>query len=510
MGGVGVVGQPPRPPDPITGAASCKAGERPVVHHKELYVPAYVASAQRGDILLTKGGNGVPRAIFDALDQTYNHTMMVSAYDDGSGHTLITHNTAISPGLNSLEFSSQFGVRFKPDHLRRMVPGNAIRDRASTLVHGKDIRCLDKSDTDASGQKIPRTMSDCINARPINLWAANNVLLRPNSAILAQGGAIAQAEAIPANSYLYAFGAYSDHLGLYNATGAEATWGTGSMCSGFAAEAVNDAFANNPQTQLDVSPVPYSNMLRFNAALGLHNRIYSDFMDLLDPLRSGPWWAQVLAWLLTPTASSVATDLTNQIVNCFASGGSCDDKSPWTPINPVTYVQSTSPQPGGLYPVAPNSLGTGLTLSSDDLLDDAVNNSWAQVIPTTVGGDYYYNRFDYLECCKVDPITNDVTNNCYRPDLVAGTSPIAPVEEVLFNSVIGTGDDPFDGAFIEDGDEYCYTTKRGSVCTSLPPRKASNDPTLTPSSPDETPRPVSDTTVHNAASPATTPQEVAQ
>lgn len=472
----------------IGGAASCKENERAVIHTKEVYVPSYVGGSKRGDILLTSGGNGVPRELFRAIHQTYNHTMLISDDDDGSGHTLITHDTAISPGLFSLEFNVQPGwgglqidVRFKPDHLHRMVPGNAVRDRASTLVHGEDLGCLNRATLAPNAPGIvPNTLADCIDARPINLWAGSNLLLRPKSPILSQQAIIDRAESLSPHSILYAFGAYSDHLGLYNASGVEAAWGQGSMCSGFVAEAVNHALGQNPNTSLGVPPVFYSNTRRFTAAIALHNRIYSDFMTLFDPLINGPWLARALANLVNFDADATATALTNQIVNCFAHGGACDDTSPWTTVDPVTF-KNTMPTPpqGGFYLPAQNSLGSGFTLSGDDLLLHATTNNWATVHSAFLGGDYYFDRFDHIQCCQVDPITNATTGNCYRPDLNPREATSA--EKLIRDEILppSSSDDPStlptrDGQFVETKDSYCYHTSRGSLCTALPP--AVSDP----------------------------------
>ena len=488
----------------LGGITACKENERAVVHTREIYVPSYVGGSQRGDILLTSGGNGVPRELFRAIHQTYNHTMLISDDDDGQGHTLITHDTAISPGLFSLEFNIQSSwsglnvdIRFKPDHLRRMVPGNAVRDKASTLVHGHDLDCLNRAIPNPNGPGIiPNTLADCIDARPINLWAGSNLLLRPNSTLLAQQDIVNKAEAISPHSILYAFGAYSNHLGLYNASGNEAAWGPGSMCSGFVAEAINDALQQNPNTSLNVPPVYYSNTRRFTAAVALHNRIYSDFMELFDPLINGPWLARALANLLNFNAHAAATSLTNQIVNCFAHGGACDDTTSWTSVDPVAFKNNTpTPPPGGFYNPQQNSLGGGFTLSGDDLLAHATANGWASVHNAYLGGDYYYDRFDHIECCQVDPITNAISGNCYRPDLTPRAATSA--EELVRNEVFLSTDPPdpdpttppkLDGQFVETADSYCYHTARGSLCTELPPVKGapgSGDPTISAAQPSE-------------------------
>jgi len=460
----------------ISGATACKAGERVVSRYNEIYVPGYIDNAQRGDVLLTSGGGGVPREIFRALNKTYNHTMLIHQGDDGSGNTLITHDTAISPGLNSLEFNVTVGfglnldIRWKPSHLRRMIPGNVVADKASTLIHGRDTECLSGSHDIGNGNTAPNGFNDCLDARPINLWSNANLLLRPAAPYLQQGDIITQAEAIPQHQLLYAFGAYSDHLGAYNATGVEAAYGQGTMCSGFATEAVNDALALRGYSSQNVNPVFYSNTERFSAAIALHNRLYEDLMDKFDAISNGPWYVRALANLLNFDADATATTLSNQIVNCFAHGGACDNVAPWTAVDPVAFkLNMPTPSQGSYYPTATNNLGTGTSLAGDDLLADAVNKGWATPVSAMLLGDYYYDKFSHIECCQVDPVTGDVTGNCYRPSLFPDET--VAVELSIRDEVLQVGG----GEFVETKDSYCYTNEKGSVCTALPPEEPISD-----------------------------------
>ena len=479
----------------ITGANACKQGEQVVTHYNEVYVPAYLSNAQRGDILLTSGGGGVPREIFQALHKDYNHTMLISMADDGSGNTLLTHNTAISPGVHSLEYnvSSSFpsntvDAQWKPAHLRRMIPGNVVADTATTLVRGEQLDCLSGASTDAAGNTSPNTFADCLDARPINLWSGNNVLLRPKAPYLGQTDIITQAESIPEGTYLYAFGAYSDHLAAYNATGAEAPYGTGSMCSGFVTEAVNDALRLNGYSNLTVPPVFYSETERFSAALALHTRLYSDLMDEFAPI-VGDWRIQLLTFVFNVNIDvpAIAKGMANQIVNCFASGGACDDVTDWTTVDPKTFKDTTpAPPQGGYYPVQPNTLGTGFSLSGDDLHEVITSSTatpkWAATRSTQLLGHYYYDRFAYLECCQVDPFTGEPTGSCYRPNLGSAAATATLANKVRSDLLGGSGSGaPPSGTFVETDDEYCYTTDTGSICTALPPKATTpKDPVKDP------------------------------
>ena len=456
----------------FNGATACKSGERVVSRFTEVYIPGYIDNAQRGDVLLTSGGGGVPREIFRALNKTYNHTMLISQGDDGHGNTLITHDTAIAPGLHSLEFNVSVGfglqidARWKPSHLRRMIPGNVVADKASTLIHGKKTGCLSASHGIGGGNTAPNTFNDCLDARPINLWSNANLLLRPAAPYLQQGDIITQAEAVPQHHYLYAFGAYSNHLGVYNATGNESAYGPGTMCSGFATEAVNDALALRGYSAQNVNPVFYNNAERFTAAIALHNRLHEDLMEVFSAVTNGPWYARALAALLNFNANATATALANQIVNCFAHGGVCDDVSSWTTVDPVAFKLVTpTPATGSYYTPATNSLGTGSSLAGDDLLADAVNKGWATPVSAMLLGDYYYDKFSHIECCQVDPVTDQVTGNCYRPSLFPDE--VAVVEGFVRKEVLQAGG----GDFVETKDSYCYTNEKGSVCTKLPPEE---------------------------------------
>lgn len=474
------------------GMNSCREGYRAIANYNEIYVPGYVSDAQRGDILLTSGGQGVPREIFQALHKTYNHTMIVSQGDDGHGNTRFTHDTAISPGINSLDFLGSNGlVSWKPDHMRRMIPGNVIGDKASTLMHGHRLDCL--SQKNAAGN--PNAFADCMDARPLNLWKNANVLLRPAAPYLNQLDIVNAAEAVPQNSILYSFGAYSDHLGAYNAQGTEAAFGAGTMCSGFATEAINTALTANGYSSLNVNAINYTNAERFTAAIALHNRLYNELMSKFDPMINSKWYIRALvnivSSVLNTNVPQIAKELSNQIVNCFAAGGACDNMADWTTVDPVAFQQNTpAPGPGAFYNPAQNTLGTGTSIAGDDILADALANGWATTINAYVMGDYYYNRFSHIDCCYVDPITGDVTGSCYRPELEAtnaqshyeltmedgdggsggGMVPVSgkPGGEQAAAEELGEYLMGLEGKFVETKDSYCYVTDEGSVCTPLP------------------------------------------
>lgn len=442
------------------GAASCNAGERFVTRYRSVQVNAYVPQAQRGDILLTAGGDGVPKAIFNALGQTYNHTMLISQ-DDGAGGTLITHDTSIAPGMKSIELSLAAGPRWKPDMLRRQIPGNVVGDRAQDLLYGRDTGCLNDHDP-----------QDCLDARPVNLWRTTNLLLRPNPAHMSQTAIINHAEAIPEHALLYAFGAYSDHGAAYSGTGGEAAFGPGTMCSGFVTESVNAALTASGHGSLAATPVTYSNAQRFTAAVALHNKIYGLFGDMFGDAQGNFNFGA-----FTDLVVNVVTGFTNQIVNCFAHGGACDDKGAWTSVDPVAFKNGqAAPGFGQLYAVQPNSLGTGASLSGEDLMDQALAKGWATAISTNVMGDYSYDVVDHHECCVVDQ-TGNVTGNCRRISLHT-TSPDAQADATLAEDHVqvspGDEDDVFetiasqDGEFVERDGMYCYATREGELCTELP------------------------------------------
>ena len=69
----------------------------------------------------------------------------------------------------------------------------------------------------------------------------------------------------------------------------------------------------------------------------------------------------------------------------------------------------------------------------------------------------------------VDPVTGDVTGNCYRPSLFPDET--VAVELSIRDEVLQVGG----GEFVETKDSYCYTNEKGSVCTALPPEEPISD-----------------------------------
>lgn len=425
------VGAPSMAQAEPTGAQDCPVDTHAKLVYRTVHVPPYIANAQRGDVVLTAGGDGVPKALLNAIGQTYTHTLFVSQPLTTGGHTTFTHDTAIDLGEKSMDFDAVnvAPIRFKPMELSRMVPGNIIGDTANTLIHGKHEECLNS-----------HSAATCVSmgARPENLWRASTLLVRPNNG----AAAVNVAETWAPGSLLYSVGSYSDYNSALNATNQEANQGQGTMCSGFITAALN-------AVGVTVNPVLYSQSTREIAANALDTKVYDKLADSMTTLFALAIPLGRPDWFLLPRL------MTNQVVNCFASGGACSDQSSWH-----------------------GKVGTGTSISGDDLLADAQANGWATTQTATFGGDYDIQQFSHIECCRVNEYTGQETCSRYAPPLTPVRGDLEPIGPGAVSPGDGDlGDAPVStrveelaalpGEFVENGDEYCWVTEEGSACTPL-------------------------------------------
>ena len=275
----------------MSGYPQCREGEEVRMVVRTTWASSYMMNAQRGDVVLTAGGHGLPRVILDALGQDYNHVLLVSEGVAANGHTLLTHDTGINLGEQSLIWFGALPIGVQPDVLRRMVPGNVERDTAQTLLTGSRPNCNAFYDVATCNQ---------LRSRPENLWHSS-LLVRANPAVVTGTSIANAAEALNEGDLLYSLGAYSNYTAALNATGLEAPFGRGTMCSGFAALAVNTALA-----QQGLAPQ-------------LTQRLYSEAER--DVATAALWNVFVSQNPLTPLVPEIPT----QVINCFAQGGACND-----------------------------------------------------------------------------------------------------------------------------------------------------------------------------------------
>lgn len=424
-----------------TGYPTCPAEHSVKIVNQSVHVPSYLVNAQRGDVVLTSGGNGIPREILTTLGQNYNHALLVSQQDDGQGNTTFTHDTAIAIGRKSVNLIGQVHASI----LRRTPDGNRTADPLDTLLNGHWSSCNDDHDM---------AYCESQDATSKNIWRGDTLLLRPNPAVFGTARAVAFAEATPEGAFPYSVGAYTDYTDALYATGDEAPYGPGTMCSGFVYRALNQAL-DQAGVQTDLTPAHYTEPQRIAAANALYNKLRNQGL---------PSWTA------------------DQVVSCFAWAGDC--------------AQDNLDALARVYP------GTGDSVSPDD-----VKNSWTPALPwyssqhtAQFAGGYSYDRFSHYECC------NDTTGQCYRVEEQPAATPLSDVYAVRATGGDGSSPPPghdaaeldlardradwvsyaagAPGVVVESDEELCWVTDTdaGRLCTSLvdleeEPELRTSDPT---------------------------------
>ncbi len=404
------------------GYPTCPDGQSVKLVQDTVAVPAYLDNAERGDVVLTSGGDYIPRRILQTLGQTYNHALIVSQPDNGDGATTFVHDTAIPLGKKS----TVVGL-VNPGLLSRTPTGNTIGDTLDTLLGGYWRTCNDDHD-----------MAYCFaqGARPISIWRGNTVLLKQKPQVFGSVNVADAAEAWPAYSLPYAVSAYTLYEDALTASGVEANNGPGTMCSGFVLEALNDALAlaGHPHS---LSPVFYSQPQRVAAANALFNKLRSD---------GAPVWTA------------------DQVVACFAWGGDC------APTSIDAFAKITP--------------GTGLTISPDDVQYSwSLQTPWYRgIYQAHFAGGYSYDRFSHYECCDDvtgqcvrvdDPVPATPVRSGYA--LLDGPDAPPPGVEPTTVAVSDTRSDwvayaaGSPGELVETESEACWVADNdaGRLCVSL-------------------------------------------
>jgi hypothetical protein len=206
------------------------------------------------------------------------------------------------------------------------------------------------------------------------------VILRANTAYQPYvQNAVNWAEKQSNNSVLYALGAYSDWKGTWEPSGDESALGRGTGCSGFIAGSMNEV-PHKLELQLELHY--YKPGERLAAATALYNAIYSKVYDKVG-------------------IKSVAKNLTDQVVNCFAFGGLCAS---------VDHLW------------LPGTLGEGPSISPDDLMPaqyGGVQKNWTeQPKPAIFGGGKWVQVVDEVkfQCCWTDGYSEHCRTPNYDQD----------------------------------------------------------------------------------------------
>lgn len=407
------------------GYPTCPAGQTVKIVNETIQVPHRFVNAQRGDVVLTSGGAGIPRAILSNIGQNYNHALFVSEADDGYGSTTFSHMTAIPIGRESV---SWYG-RVDPDKLRRTSDGNRFGDSLGLLLNGHYTRCNEYHD-----------MAYCMqqDTTDRNMWRGDTVLLRPNPAWFGTIDPADIMESEQEQTRPYAVGAFSKLDEVLWGTGTEAGYGIGGMCSGVVQQKLNAALSLAMSTH-SIPERVYQEPERIAAAYALYH-------SLRD--RDMPKWTS------------------NQVVNCFVNGGQCRD-----------WPTEAKDEPG-----------TGRTVSPDDLLNSwEPGFDWYDSVRVAqFAGGWSYDRFSHYACCDAsgtqcvrveDPVPNTPLTDVFvmTADLSdPATSPppgYTPTEVEAGRAhaewVDFVAGSP--GSFVESDTELCWVAdgEVGRLCTSL-------------------------------------------
>ncbi len=459
----------------VNGAGSCRTdlGEYPVLHYTSVRVPTAIANADRGDVILTHGIATNPvKDLLSVLNQIYVHTSMVGGRD--SSGTRVTHTTALSIGSKLIEFNALEGFRLKPEWLRRLPPGNVVRDPLDRVLQGYESQCLSFQDP-----------ANCMHARSRSHVRTSMVLLKPKPAFQAQAqAAVTWAESQPSNSFGYSVSAYTRLDDAWTNSGIDSDLSgekPGAMCSSMVKQALNAG-------GIPIVNQPYSQSDREDAAASLFSVVFPAIHDEVASF-AGAWVGYI------PPVAQLQLGMANQIVDCFAYGGRC----------------KSSPTIGRWQFQA---LGIGSSTSPDDLIPSDISyastqsvrsgvqtTSWATMVPASFVGGQTYQQFSYLECCRDEPGGGQT---CRRPDRIdpsgnggmmlrTGGGGGTDSGDVAVEAVPGKGRSTVPvkaaslgtqasqeqlalsivrwiteggGDYVDSGDSYCFVGARGRICVA--------------------------------------------
>jgi hypothetical protein len=352
--------------------------------------PGELLNAFQGNFVVHHACGDMIADLLSSIGQTYSHSMTIS-----KNHVEIRHSTASEDRMiGSVNFASE---SLDSSKLQYGFPGTYGLQAYSVdqMINGYCAPELDPSVTSGFTCSGGWQMSGNLHENPsqcsADLPVVYPLVVRPPpTATTAQAQVVDQVGVQAATDVTghYRFFMYS-HADEYAPATSGPAWANAteeSVCSLFDLQSTRHANGSNgplPLRPSYVAPVGvsvpdgmryYSQATRTTAAQNLYSSVNNQVMSQADPavqiaVAAG---AQALLGPLAPVFDvaaeiyihSLASSLSNQVVNCFASDGCGDTSGTWN-----------------------NGVGTGIAVSPDDIL------AWDLPNPSgTGGGTYGYNE----------------------------------------------------------------------------------------------------------------------